>query len=176
MRIVYTIIIFKGMNVNNVLCNRIKFGLAQLANQIGANESNISSLTSALSGKASTAVATTSANGLMSSGDKTIVNALSSNTYTAMTSNSPMVSTTRGGYIIIGKLCIINVLFESTGSSPKIFKNVPIPADGSVYVQLIPLAEGSNIILGSINALGLINPSYNIPEGTYTINAVYLIA
>ena len=58
-------------------------------------------------------VATTSANGLMSSGDKSIVNSLSNSTWTAVQLSGATLEA--GGYMMFGKLCLVHFTMTSSG-------------------------------------------------------------
>ena len=120
--------------------------------------------------------ATTSANGLMSSGDKTIVNKLSS-TYTALTPGSSKISISHGGYIKIGKLCIINVLFTPSSDLSTyndLLTGAPRPGV-SVYVPMIAPYANDPISLAVIDDDGNIK-NMRMMKGNETcyITAVYM--
>ena len=121
-------------------------------------------------------VATTSANGLMSSGDKTIVNKLSS-TYTALTPGSSKISISHGGYIKIGKLCIINVLFTPSSDLSTyndLLTGAPRPGV-SVYVPMIAPYANDPISFAVIDDDGNIkNTRMMQGNATCYITAVYM--
>lgn len=127
---------------------------------------------SALAGKASTAVATTSANGLMSSGDKSIVNALSGSTWTPVTISGATNRAT-GGYMLIGKLCILSLYFATDSEASISVSSLPLSLRANMS---IPIFDCTNKTLGGVlNIINTGGTSSTLAAYTkYSINVVYM--
>lgn len=131
-------------------------------------------INSALAGKASTAVATTSANGLMSSGDKSIVNALSNQTWTPVTLTG--ASSTSGGYMLFGKLCLLSLYFvKGSGSGIVYNKNLP-NAINTVYTTIFNQTTGRVETFNGFRIAGKIGETMNslTTDNAYSINVIYM--
>ena len=133
-------------------------------------------INTALAGKASTAVATTSADGLMSSGDKSIVNSLSNSTWRPIVFSGATLDA--GGYMMFGKLCLLNCIFTANTSGFVYIRNLPSPLINSGPVHIPIYNNGGSLITTFRMKSGTTQTATGaMVSGTgYYVNAIYMTA
>lgn len=120
-------------------------------------------------------VATTSANGLMSSGDKSIVDSLSNSTWTPVTVTGAISGTCSGGYMRIGKLCLL-MLYFATGGSEGSISISGLPSAISPGNLAVPICNFTDMSVdGALKIYGTSGKSSTLKAAKkYSINAIYM--